>query len=141
MKRILQVALCLFFLNSTLALVAQEAPAPEIEAPAVTEPAPTLEQAAAECAPSAAALPWNEPAKNPVLGCTASYNCVHGTIVNCSSPFVGTCTSSGARCGAVTCNGQTTWCPGACNGPQHCASFCDFSPNAYCDEYGCCVCD
>jgi hypothetical protein len=76
------------------------------------------------------------------IGCTATYNCVHGTIVSCSSPLVGTCTSSGARCGEVTCNGVTTRCPGYCYGDHHCYSFCmsQGSSDGYCDSFGCCVC-
>lgn len=76
------------------------------------------------------------------LGCTASYNCVHGTIVSCSSPLIGTCESSGQHCGRVTCNGVTTWCPGACYFAHHCIRFCDpFEyPNSYCDNTDCCVC-
>ena len=93
------------------------------------------------CAVEQAALPWFLPTPTPAqLGCYASYNCVHGTIVECSSPLVGTCTSSGQGCGVVVCNGQTTWCPGRCTGDHHCAVWCDFSPDAHCDDYGCCVC-
>jgi hypothetical protein len=76
----------------------------------------------------------------PMIGCTASYNCVHGTIVSCSSPVNNTCSASGGNCGSVTCGGQTTWCPGACAGDHHCARFCDWAPNSYCDWAGCCVC-
>jgi hypothetical protein len=96
----------------------------------------------AACAQPAAALPWLQPAPTPMqLGCSASYNCVHGTTVSCSSPLVGTCTSSGARCGVVTCQGQSTFCPGYCAGDHHCASFCGWDdPASYCDDYGCCVC-
>jgi hypothetical protein len=76
------------------------------------------------------------------LGCTASYSCVHGTIVSCSSPLVGTCTSSGAQCGQVTCNGVTTRCPGYCYGDHQCFRFCldQGSIDGYCDTFGCCVC-
>ena len=94
------------------------------------------------CAQEQAALPWLLPTPTPAqtLGCEASYNCVHGTTVSCSSPLVGTCTSSGQGCGVVVCNGQTTWCPGRCTGDHHCAVWCGFTPNASCDEFGCCVC-
>ncbi len=79
-----------------------------------------------------------ESARADMIGCTASYNCVHGTIVSCSAPVNGTCSSSGARCGSVTCDGQTTWCPGSCRTDIHCFFFC--SSGGYCDEFGCCEC-
>lgn len=81
----------------------------------------------------------HEAATADMIGCTASYNCVHGTIISCSAPVNGTCSSSGAGCGSVTCDGQTTWCPGRCRTDIHCYSFC--SSGGYCDEFGCCDCD
>lgn len=78
------------------------------------------------------------PARFDAAGCTASYNCVHGTIISCSSPLVGTCISSGAGCGQVTCNGVTTFCPGRCRTDIHCLSFC--GGEGVCDEFGCCDC-
>ena len=75
-------------------------------------------------------------------GCSAWYPCVHGGSVSCSAP-TGTCTSSGQRCGRVTCNGQTTWCPGACQHAFNCATFCYQnygSSDGDCDSFGCCIC-
>lgn len=81
--------------------------------------------------------------KQEVSGCTASYPCVHGGSVNCSAP-TGTCTSSGQGCGLVICNGNSTFCPGACNGNDwSCATFCYTtygSMDGYCDSLKCCVC-
>lgn len=77
-----------------------------------------------------------------LVGCSASYNCVHGGSVSCSAP-TGTCTSSGQRCGRVTCNGTTTWCAGACLHAFNCANFCYTnygSTDGDCDSFGCCVC-
>ncbi len=90
---------------------------------------------------SGAAPAFGTPEPQPMIGCTAEYNCVHGTTVSCSSPVNGTCQASGAGCGAVFCNGQATWCPGRCIGDHHCAGFCDWDPEAFCDEFGCCDCD
>lgn len=84
----------------------------------------------------------NGPEKVEMAGCSASYNCVHGGSVNCSAP-TGTCTSSGQRCGRVTCNGTTTWCAGACQHAFNCANFCYTnygSTDGDCDSFGCCVC-
>lgn len=80
--------------------------------------------------------------KTEAAGCSASYNCVHGGSVNCSAP-TGTCTSTGQRCGGVTCNGTTTWCAGACLHAFNCANFCYTnygSTDGDCDSFGCCVC-
>lgn len=88
----------------------------------------------------AAAPAIGEGEVQPMIGCTATYNCVHGTIVSCSSPVNGTCFASGGNCGWVSCNGQATVCPGLCSGDHHCARFCDWAPNSYCDWAGCCVC-
>lgn len=104
---------------------------------------PAAEPAQGQCGEAAAAeLPWQQPNVVQVqLGCSASYNCVHGTIVGCNSPLVGTCISSGAGCGMVSCNGVATWCPGRCAGDHHCANFCGWDkPDSYCDDFGCCVC-
>jgi hypothetical protein len=76
----------------------------------------------------------------PMIGCTASYNCVHGTIVTCSGPVNGTCSATGAHCGGVTCGGVTTWCPGACYADHHCLRFCGFDPDMFCDDFDCCEC-
>jgi len=53
------------------------------------------------------------------IGCTASYNCVHGTILSCTGSVNGACIASGAHCGAVTCDGNTTRCPGFCVYSHH----------------------
>jgi len=115
-------------------------PGASAETAASTQPtAPSVEDFltwAAECsAPEGSA---EAPARFDAAGCTASYNCVHGTIVSCSSPLVGTCISSGAGCGQVTCNGVTTFCPGRCRNDINCLSFC--GGEGICDEFGCCDC-
>ena len=77
-----------------------------------------------------------------MAGCSAWYPCVHGGSVSCSSP-TGTCISSGQGCGLVVCNGQSTFCPGACNTDWNCAQFCHFtygSTDGYCSSTKCCVC-
>jgi hypothetical protein len=76
----------------------------------------------------------------PAVGCYAEAPCIHGGFVSCSSPLGGTCSSSSQGCGRVTCSGQTTFCAGTCVGSHHCGVFCDFAPNAECDQ-GCCDCD
>lgn len=83
------------------------------------------------------------PQKNNVAGCTAWYPCVHGGSVSCSGP-TGTCTSSGQGCGLVQCNGQASFCPGACQTDWNCATFCYTtygSTDGYCDSLKCCVCN
>jgi hypothetical protein len=89
-----------------------------------------------------AELPWQQPNAIEVQsGCSAMYYCIHGGTVSCNSPLAGTCISSGAGCGMVSCNGTATWCPGRCIGSHHCASFCGWDkPDSYCDDFGCCVC-
>jgi hypothetical protein len=138
---------CLF----ALLLASLASPALAAEAAAVLPPAedqeaateaPAAERSPGKCGQAAAQLPWQQPNAIEVqAGCTATYGCVHGTIVSCSSPTVGTCTSSGVGCGVVVCDGVATWCPGRCHGSHHCASFCGWNrPESYCDDYGCCVC-
>ena len=129
------------FLSVVLFALIASVPAVLLAAEAAPEPAPPTASAppAAECAAAVGDLPLFQPA--PIaMTCTAEYNCVHGTIVSCTGPVNGTCQSSGQGCGRVTCNGQTTRCPGTCVGDHHCATFCGFSPTASCDEFGCCVC-
>jgi hypothetical protein len=144
MKKTLLLTVLVFAgLSAHSAALLAETPAAE-PAPAKVEAGAAPESATAPspsaCAGEQASLPWLLPTPTPAQGCYAEYNCVHGTTVSCSSPMVGTCTSSGQGCGVVVCNGQTNWCPGRCIGDHHCATYCDFSPNASCDDYGCCVC-
>lgn len=84
----------------------------------------------------------DDPAKVDMAGCTAWYPCVHGGSVSCSAP-TGTCISSGQGCGAVSCNGNVTFCPGNCISHFGCARFCHDnygSEDGFCDSFGCCVC-
>lgn len=124
-----------------------------VTAPAIAAEPPVAEAPAADATPAPAVhtqdstpLPSLEelllPDPQAASGCSAEYFCIHGGSVSCSSPLVGTCTSSGAGCGRVTCNGTTTRCPGYCVGDHHCWSFCGGfeAPNSYCDWGGCCVC-
>lgn len=139
-KSLLNGCLIVLLLASFPAFAEDAVPAAE---PSAAEAAGALADAAAtpeKC--GQAQLPWQQPdAVEVQLGCSASYNCVHGTIVGCSSPLVGTCISSGAGCGMVSCNGVATWCPGRCAGSHHCANFCGWDkPDSYCDDFGCCVC-
>lgn len=124
-------------------LVALPAAADSPAAPALTLDAGACPDVPATVVDSgfAAAPAIGEGDSQTVIGCTATYNCVHGTIVSCSSPVNGTCSASGGGCGSVTCGGQTTWCPGRCVGSHHCAIYCDFAPDAFCDWAGCCDCD
>lgn len=80
----------------------------------------------------------------PMIGCTATYNCVHGPILTCNGSVNNSCSSSGGGCGSVTCDGQTTFCPGRCRQhlPIECWSFCPSigKEPVGCDEFGCCIC-
>lgn len=137
---------CLFLLVLLAALPA--AAVPPDSAPAAAAPALALDAGACPDVPAtvvdfdpAAAPAIGEGEAQPMIGCTASYNCVHGTIVSCSGPVNGTCSASGGGCGSVTCGGQTTWCPGRCAGDHHCLNFCGWENlNSYCDWAGCCEC-
>lgn len=75
-------------------------------------------------------------------GCTANYACVHGGSVSCTG--TNECISSGQGCGLVVCDGEATFCPGACNGNDwSCVRFCREnydSEDGYCDLTRCCVC-
>lgn len=124
--------------------------APHLSAATAAEVAeattPTATQQPSGDGPSACLSPLDglldDPLRVEKAGCEASYNCVHGGTVYCSAPF-GTCTSIGQRCGGVTCDGVTTWCPGACQHAFNCATFCHQtygSTDGDCDEFGCCVC-
>ena len=140
-QRLLRVATLLVLAAGACcfpALAEEAAPA----LPAATSPAA---DAGAACDGAAAELPWQDSNVLQVTGgsgCKASWLCVHGGSVDCSSPNVGTCSASGGGCGQVTCNGVTTRCPGYCVGDQHCYNFCGgaSSPNSYCDG-GCCRCE
>ncbi len=117
------------------------------ETPAVATTTASVQQIAAsgelQPLPDACEEILNDPLKTDKAGCTASYNCVHGGTVECSSNNIGTCISTGQRCGGVSCDGVTTWCPGACQHAFNCATFCHQtygSTDGTCDEFGCCVC-
>lgn len=133
----------------TLCILACIWAAPHLQAETTAESAEATAPAAAQqtaveepaCLPPLDGL-LGDGLKVETAGCTASYNCVHGGTVQCSAPF-GTCTSIGQRCGGVTCDGVTTWCPGACMHAFNCATFCHQtygSTDGDCDEFGCCVC-
>lgn len=115
----------------------------------VTTEAAAAQQDQAEIAAPAEIVAPEDPAALPdaeeplfLTGCTATYNCVHGGTVQCNSPTPGTCTSSGFRCGVVTCNDVSTFCPGACISAHHCFEFClsQGSTDGGCDQFGCCFC-
>lgn len=127
------IAVCLMTAPYLSATETAQAPSvPAVEAAGAPE---------ANAPPAAACLDeyLADPQKVEAAGCSASYFCVHGGTVECTSPLAGTCTSSGQHCGRVTCNGQTTWCAGACYFDHHCASFCG-GFGGYCDQFDCCVC-
>ena len=114
--------------------------------PAVDTAAETGEQAPRPLLPRTALVPSLDEALDDhdktFSSCSATYPCVHGGSVNCSAP-TGTCSSSGARCGSVTCNGTMTACPGTCMHAFNCANFCYTnygSTDGDCDSFGCCVC-
>jgi hypothetical protein len=73
-------------------------------------------------------------------GCTATVNCFHGGSVSCSSP-TGSCTVSYAQCGWVQCGSDpAVRCAGSCVTDIHCASFCNWNPEAFCAFDKCCEC-
>lgn len=131
-----------------LCLPLMAGPALAADAPADEPPTPSAEdflawlEVDAPASPDEPARPAEGPERFDAIGCTAEYNCVHGTIVSCSASVPGTCISSGGGCGQVTCNGVTTRCPGYCLGDHHCLTFCmaQGSFDGYCDWGGCCVC-
>jgi hypothetical protein len=84
------------------------------------------------------------PKPTAMSGCTATNLCIHGPSISCTGSTNTSCSSSGARCGQVTCDGQTTSCPGSCRPhlPIDCWSFCPSigKEPVGCDEFGCCIC-
>ena len=85
------------------------------------------------------------PEPTNMSGCSAWYPCIHGGSVSCTGATNTSCSSSGGGCGSVTCDGETTFCPGRCRTwlPIECESFCPSigKEPVGCDEFGCCICE